>query len=32
VIWGQGQSLLALTGMGLIAGAGILIALRSRED
>jgi len=32
VIWGQGQSLLALAGMVLIAGAGISIALRSRQD
>tara|TARA_R110002096_G_scaffold97378_4_gene217151 strand:- start:6838 stop:7752 length:915 start_codon:yes stop_codon:yes gene_type:complete len=32
VIWGQGQSLLALAGMALIAAAGVLIALRSRQD
>lgn len=32
VIWGQGQSLMALAGMALIAAAGILIALRSQQD
>jgi drug/metabolite transporter (DMT)-like permease len=32
VIWGQQQTLLAFAGMILIASAGILIAVRSRDD
>jgi drug/metabolite transporter (DMT)-like permease len=32
LIWGETQSLLALTGMALIAAAGIMIALRARSE